>query len=149
MENNLDNKARFFALYYGQKVLCIRKSNEPKLYVGFDDFTPKEKLQTDYLELKPLSSITDEDALPLAKAFAPLEIIKEAKIDRSRHHYTLIRVSRGNWPTSKYTTKSEYLDHTPAYSVCSDYLRSKGYALPFMGLSVEKQIEYNWIKLTL
>lgn len=27
------------------------------------------------------------------------------------------------------------------------YLRSKGYALPWMGLSVEQQIEYGWIKL--
>lgn len=28
-----------------------------------------------------------------------------------------------------------------------DYIRSKGYALPWMGLSVEQQIEYGWIKL--
>ncbi|KPE51012.1 hypothetical protein [Chryseobacterium indologenes] len=29
----------------------------------------------------------------------------------------------------------------------ADFLRSKGYALPWMGLSVEKLIEYGWIKL--
>jgi hypothetical protein len=114
LENTLENKSRFFAMYYGQKVLCIRKQNEPKLYVGFDDFTPKEKLQTDYLELKPLSSITDED----------------------RH--ALIDIMNNKDSEEEYTSLHS-----------ADYLRSKGYALPFMGLSVEKQIEYNWIKLTL
>lgn len=29
----------------------------------------------------------------------------------------------------------------------SDYLRSKGYAVPFMGLSVETLIEYGWVRL--
>lgn len=29
----------------------------------------------------------------------------------------------------------------------SDYLRSKGYVLPYMDLSVEDLIEYNWVKL--
>jgi hypothetical protein len=28
-----------------------------------------------------------------------------------------------------------------------DYLRSKGYALPWMDLSVEDLVEYGWIKL--
>lgn len=28
-----------------------------------------------------------------------------------------------------------------------DYFRAKGYALPFMGISVNKLIEYGWIKL--
>jgi len=28
-----------------------------------------------------------------------------------------------------------------------EYLRSKGYALSWMGLSVEKQVAYNWVKL--
>lgn len=28
-----------------------------------------------------------------------------------------------------------------------DYLRSKGYVLPWMGLSVEKLVEYGWVKL--
>jgi hypothetical protein len=34
----------------------------------------------------------------------------------------------------------------PIYFI-TDYLRSKGYALPFMGLSVEQQISYGWVKL--
>ena len=28
-----------------------------------------------------------------------------------------------------------------------DFLRSKGYALPWMGLSVEKLVEYGWVVL--
>lgn len=112
MENTIENKARFFALYYDQKVLCIRKSNEPKLYVGFDDFIPKEKLLTDYLELKPLSLITDEE----------------------RHILMDIKAN-----------EEEYEEYLALHS--ADYLRSKGYALPYMGLSVETMIEYGWIKL--
>jgi hypothetical protein len=146
MENTLDNKARFFALYYGQKVLCIRKSNEPKLHVGFDDFTPKEKLQTDYLELKPLSSITHKDAIA---------VYRKVLYNEGHHnHYKLKiqdEIKQGkDCALSCLYLKGGYCGFGAGTGEwVSSYLRSKGYALPFMGLSVEKMIEYNWIKLTL
>ncbi len=59
MENTIENKIKFFAQYWGQKL-------------GGTKYTPqglginKSNLNSiDYLELKPLSSITDEDAQKL------------------------------------------------------------------------------------
>lgn len=158
-ENTLENKAKFFAQYYGQKVLCIRKLNETKLYVGFDDFTHKEKLETDYLELKPLSQITDEDAIEIAKlANSPSFAIPkqwEIKIDieygfltissnKSNHSFDL-DLKDGHLTMYDCGNKSDmFFNH---YDIC-DYLRSKGYALPYMGLSIKDLISYQWIKLT-
>lgn len=72
------------------------------------------------LELKRLSEITDEDALKCWEndTYIPSnEDIKEVK--------------------------RLFLEMT---SVNADYLRSKGYAVPYMGVSVEEMVELNWIK---
>lgn len=128
MENALENKAKLFAIYYGQRVLCV-KNGDPALmplshwntiqtYAHFNDA---------WLQLKSLASITDEDAAGMPTF---------------------------NWPSAErllqyYSYKDLRLDLflKDLKPIDYDYLRSKGYALPWMGLSVEKQIEYNWIKI--
>lgn len=42
----------------------------------------------------------------------------------------------------------KHIDKVVQNTKVADYLRSKGYALPYMGISVEDQIKYGWIKLT-
>lgn len=106
MENTLQNKAKFFAQYWGQELIQAegyeKKFNVSDMYVsGFDG--------KEWLELKPLSSITDEDAKKLGYS-SPLLLKKHS-------------------------------------SFHVDELRALGYALWWHGLSVEKQIEYGWIKL--
>lgn len=105
MENTLENKAKFFAQYWGQKCgknqycnLSINKSNI---------------LNITHLELKPLSQISDENAKKLG-----------------------------------FTNSRDFLavgNKDNRYNV--DFLRSKGYALPYMDLSVEDLVEYGWVKL--
>lgn len=95
-------KAKFFALYYDQVVYMEGGMPQPGFVNGSRiGFILNGNGIDAHLLLKPLSAITDEDA------------IKVAKIEG----YTY------------------------------DYLRSRGYALPFMGISVEQQIEAGWIKL--
>lgn len=62
-EINIDNKARFFALYWGQKVWC--NQNYYEFYVDFDALHRDHLSSTSYLLLKPLSSISDEDAIKI------------------------------------------------------------------------------------
>lgn len=56
MENTLENKARFMALYWGQKVGCTK-------YVWSGLKINKSNINSvEWLELKPIESITDEEA---------------------------------------------------------------------------------------
>jgi len=105
---NNENKAKFFALYWGQAVLW-----EP--FIGQNVFVDQH-FSWDlvgrafyYLNLKPLSQISDED------------------------------VEEGYWHLYAY--------HIPVSAINIDYLRSKGYALPWMGLSVEELVDAGWVKL--
>lgn len=120
VEINNENKAKFFAQYWNQEVIdhedynregCLKVSGE-MIRICYDDY---------YLLLKPLSSISDEDA----------EIIDLESEDYNEN---------GWWDKHGNFYWWSYAD--------VDYLRSKGYALPWMGLSVEEMVEAGWIKLT-
>ncbi len=108
MENTIENKARFFSLYYGTETLSVFKALN---YINYNTLD-STAVRLGYLELKPLSLITDKE----------------------RHMLMDIKANEEE--------DDEYLALHSA-----DYLRSKGYAMPFMGLSVETMIEYGWIKL--
>jgi len=131
MKNTLENKAKLFAQYWGQPILSLDMNNNYPNQKPWFDFVYDENYNSpSFLQLKPLSSITDEGLLEVAKIVGYRNIITDMRKKRE-----LIRL-----------TKSAISSHVLVYKVV-DYLRSKGYALPFMGLSVEKQIEYGWIKL--
>jgi hypothetical protein len=127
MENTLENKAKFFALYWGQKVKRYNKS--PFIELDFVDFI--EIKECDFIELKPLSSISDEDAIEVAK---------------------IMKVDIENQLTNQII---EYIHGCITHFNCkgdmsfkiSDYLRSRGYALPWMELSVEELVNRGWVKL--
>lgn len=160
MENTLENKAKFFAQYWGQEVLIANPDNNQT--IPFNNINPWIYHNTDiaWLELKPLSSITDEEAFEVARIVSPM--LFEGNRENSGH---FIDKSEPLWHSIKHEKKVmmvdidfdgyvfEYRDDEegytrPSYSLAgSDYLRSKGYAMPYMGLSVEKLQEYSWIKL--
>lgn len=114
-EINNENKSKFFALYWGQKV--VKDKSSQLLYVS-----PNINLEHEswFLTLKPLSAISDED----------VEIIDLGLEDYNED---------GWW--------NKHGDFYWWASTDVDYLRSKGYALPWMGLSVEEMIQAGWIKL--
>lgn len=106
MENRLEKKLRFFALYFGQEV---HRGNRSK---HLDHLSIMRNQKFGHLELKPLSDISDEDSAYIAKLIP------------TKHNDD--------------TYDLEPFQHT------ADYLRSKGYLLPFMDLSIEQILEYKW-----
>lgn len=128
-EINNENKAKFFALYWGQKV--IKDDAFQLLYVS-----PNINLEHDswYLNLKPLSSISDEDARDVCRLFT------------NNFPDDSIASVQGRMLVTEYIKRTSSLI---AYDwfLALDYLRSKGYALPWMGLSVEEIVEAGWIRL--
>ena len=118
-EINNENKAKFLDLYVGQEsdnssptYSKISRSLNDMVSLGIGDYAVK---------LKPLSSISDEDA---------------EFIDLQSEDY-----NEDGWFDGE-----GIFYYWASFDV--DYLRSKGYALPWMGLSVEEMVQADWIKLT-
>lgn len=111
--NTLENKAKFFAQYFGQRFLLWHE-HSPIFNLLVEDF--KSDTFSNYLlQLTPISQITDEDAYNAG--------ITKARLKNHINH-----------------------PHIMTPFMC-DYLRSKGYALPWMGLSVEQLVSFGWVKL--
>lgn len=126
-----ENKAKFFAQYWALNCICndefIWRSDETfdtvlSIYNG--------DLSGWYAKLKPLTAISNKDALELGK------IGLEGDYDSSVTDEECIEYC-----------KSDILKTDVYFYNVSDYLRSKGYALPWMGLTVQEMVEYGWIKL--
>lgn len=139
MENTLENKSKFFAQYWGQQVMSWSGDTSSHMFniIGKSNFPIRKG---DYLELTQLSQITDEDAFVLGRH----------QVENSQKYisgYVKEKDNFGIWVLllTKEGGTEFYLDTKTPFSV--DYLRSKGYALPFMGLSVEQLIEYGWVKI--
>ena len=129
-ENNLENKAKFFALYWGVK--CLR--NEL-----LNDQIPPHKvdcgnckgLPQQYLQLKPLFKITDEDAV---------EILKMLNIVSENHCYWKNAIKE----IGICHTLDVLLSDTNLCFQVLDYLRSRGYLVGWMGLTPDEIIERKW-----
>lgn len=125
MKDIQENKEKIFAQYWGQKV---QKSFDIDM-----SFTVNgQAREGSYLELKPISQMTYSEASSMAI---------ELGITIGVHH------------GENYPSVENYIQYLDAFSdVLSshqvDLLRLGGFAVEYAGLSVEKQIEYKWIKLT-
>jgi len=124
MKPSSEEKARFFAQYWDQLILIdtlIAVNGVKKV-----NATWNFKHSAFCLLLKPLSSITDDDAIEVAKQMAyddNLDINGKSQVIHWEANWKLIPL------------------------ISSDYLRSKGYALPWNGHSVEEMIQFGWVKI--
>lgn len=152
IENTLENKAKFFAQYWGQKVFCYN-SEGPIINTFHKNIVCGRFFSIGFLELTPLSQITDEDAIEVAKIlfgkkFTLGEVLRTTK-------YISVKVLVENTTINqnvRITYADCHLQNANGYGLSNcidafDYLRSKGYVLPWMGLSVEELVEYGWVKL--
>jgi len=172
MENTKENKAKFFAQYYGLEVLKF--THEEKSAEVWDPH--HHRIDFAYLELTPICKITDEDAIEVARIVYPGNgIFKQIEIvidtPEGRHddvtyvlikkfinhpdlmewrEFALIQIDHEDGAVIRGSVNESgdfEDDFTDNYIHVTDFLRSKGYALPFHGLSVENLIEYGWVKL--
>ena len=145
IENTLENKAKFFAQYWGQHLIIMGS-----FLRRIDHVTLCNIENDDILQLKPLSKISDEDAIEVAKILHEVEGNFEIVYNAD----DLTSVSAFGRPCYS-DTIDIFWNGNLRYDIASsiqilnayDYLHSKGYALPWMDLSVEDLIEYGWIKL--
>lgn len=128
-------KARFFALYWGQSILKRRGFEMSNfwtvshnalydIHYNVGDHVFNEC----YLVLRPLSSITDSEMIALFGPMLPADI----------YYFRCLLLDKPN----------DFEGYFEDFIKYTDWLRSKGFALPFMGISVEEMVEAGWIKLT-
>lgn len=135
LEINNENKAKFFALYWGQEIL------NDGIEIGGNVGDCEEEM---FLLLKPLSSISDEDAIETAKLDSSINW-NYGTFGVWKNTFGSTVVSNGKGLIQKYG--QTIIDISFLTPVQFDYLRLKGYALPWMGLSVEEMVDAGWIKL--
>jgi hypothetical protein len=137
-----ETKVKIMALYYGQNVLRRQPKTDLLYMIDGQDLDLNQKGQgfNHLIEVKPLSSIIDEDAIEVAKIMYPdyefngqTDMIAQAKD-------ILLLITKAFNGQRVYDLKE------PMHLV--DYLRSKGYALPAYGFSVEQLVESGIFKLT-
>jgi len=155
-ENNLQNKAAFFAQYWGQFVYSAHRLEQ----VNENYIQPM--FETSILELKDVSQIGDEDLFEVSKIVTFHEgdgLI----IDRTRLKGQIEMFDKYNddphYRDTLYLFTNDFDVHLIdengnvfQYDMLrllevSDYLRSKGYVLPWRDLSVQDLIDYGWIKI--
>ena len=144
-QNTLENKAKFFAQYWGQYVLYFTSDFLRKI----DNLTLDSVENDDYLELKPLSQISDEDVIRGIMLTYNKTYDELGKILEVNHYFTFSGITSIGLGCNFKTFRSLHHwngDRKIGSKEC-DYFRSKGYALPWMDLSVDNLIEYGWIKL--
>jgi len=116
-----ENRERFYAQYWGQSIQIFRGHL-------FNNVNPENK---DPVQLKPLSSISDEDAIEVG--FSDREDPESADYHMS--------------PSECFLDFYETYGYHLFGATKIDLLRSRGYALPWNGITVEQQIEAGWVKL--
>jgi hypothetical protein len=150
-------KCRFFAQYWGTKTMYV--GGVGLVEIGTSGWNLKHP--DFFLELKPLSKISNEDAIEVAKIVSKsscgyFEDVNW-QVDRNNAKDSQVWVHNGEDPliicyinfTGNIFFKTNggmtrlHINELSAY----DFLRSKGYALPFMEYSIDELIEFGWVRL--
>lgn len=123
-EEELNIKMKFYAQYFGQTVVRSDFDKETKYLrlVNPNCFAFPHVIINSHLELKSSDKITNEDSISISKIMNSDHLI---------------------------TNPLEYCSFTNRSSIkVIDFLRSKGYAVPFMEYSIDDLIKMNFIKIT-
>lgn len=160
--NSLQNKAAFFAQYWGQDILIDFTNGGTKKPYSIVISEIMLGIERTYLEVFDISKITDQHLIETSKILAFHEgdgLI----IDRTRLKGQIEMFDKYNddphYRDTLYLFTNDFDVHLIdengnvfQYDVgriieVSDFIRSKGYALPWRDLSVQDLIDYGWIKL--
>jgi hypothetical protein len=136
-EEELNIKMKFYAQYFGQKIVrseFVEKSRNLKT-VNANCFAFPHLIINSCLELKSIENIDNEDAQYLVNLI-PLASKDGYEMSFKEHEH------------SKEKIYKSMIDFRNTHSFILDFLRSKGYAVPFMEYSIDDLIKMNFIKIT-
>lgn len=136
MEINSTNKAKFISQYWGQNVVSHDEYPEGSRNLVDGALIKKFSEEEYYLYLKRLEDINDKD----------LEKIYHIHSEIIGYDYTMDfqspLIMAKHWKDNDLNWEKTVFK----YRKTVDYLRSEGYATPFIDLSISKLLEIKWIK---
>lgn len=153
MENTIKNKSAFIGCYMNQPILYSKIwGNAVEVCFGYNPAIVNDNEA--HLKLKQLYQIKDEEAIEIAKIRLKTAGLKvengEYLVNRHDNFDVSIVFCSDGFHRSVIIQENSII-HFDSFSQISieegDFLRSKGYAIPYMGLSVEKLVEYGWVVL--
>jgi hypothetical protein len=175
MKPTLQLKEMFFGQYLGQSVFCDSFVGIENVSFQVAYHSPEAISESSYVKLKSIESITDEDAIRVAqlahqkdftfvvkrKTEGEFLIHLTKEIDILTYHISINKYCciNCNWHfKSSVDFKEENakinigeITNTSAkpipYIAIVDFLRSKGYALPYNGISVKELVQFGWVVL--
>jgi len=128
-------KSRFFAQYFGVRVFqneLNKKYDYPNYSYPLTIEKDFNKETNEFLELKPLSKATREEVFDTyCKMWEFNENLIESDTAIAKDWFD-------NYGAQNYVKFNQEQ---------TDFLRSKGYAVPFMEYSVEDLISFGWVQL--
>jgi len=127
MENTTQNRLRFFAQYWEQDDIAVNLHSYNIKHINHHTIA-----DTLCLQLTDLKDISDEDAIELY-----IMLYGKKNIDNV---FNMLSKEKAIYEIklSVFSTKN-HLKY--------DFLRSKGYLIPYNGLSTEQILEYGWAQL--
>ena len=125
-------KCRFFAQYWGVKCFQWKPENSIGLQIDKVNSQIEKYYNCGFLLLKPLSKATREELLDTYhKMWEFNEDLIESDIKLAIDWFN-------NYGTQNYVKFNQQQ---------TDFLRSKGYAIPFMEYSVNDLVSFGWVRL--
>jgi hypothetical protein len=123
-------KCRFFAQYWGQ---IIQNNGSILTFEIDEDIFPISNDDYETVNLKSVTNITDDDAFQIAM----MQRNERGQISLIRHKKRAISNVKRYTLNNLYTVNSGIID----------FLRFKGYAVPYLEYSVEDLISFGWVRL--
>lgn len=141
MENDKQEKAAFFAQYWGQNV------HRYPDHINVHTFDVNGNCGIDdYLELLPLSAITDDHAIEVAQRLCPYMIVKDAYFTDGKIPKLWFK-AKGRWGGAKFVSRSEFVGSIWNNARCADYLRKNGFLIQYDNYTPQQLLDMGWAKL--
>lgn len=142
-DKQAEDREAFYMQYFEQFVLTAIDRDINKIGCGVSIYNMSLLLDgtfsDHYLELKPLSAITDEDAIEVAKLIG---------IDNSIMLYQKKIDYVKNWLVDRNLNTTHVGGDSPLRILSiMDFLRSRGYLLPFRQYTTQQLLDMGWAKL--
>jgi len=129
-----DVKCRFFVQYWGVK--CMYVGGVGLVEIGKGGWNLKHP--DFFLELKPLSKLSDNDI----KHWAYLIFDSEFEIK------DIYQNANGVWVIINKNEVPFFIQPNDCNMKQIDYLRSRGYVVPFMEYSIEDLVRLGWVRVS-
>lgn len=135
---------RFFAQYWGTQTFC---GGDNHIVSEVEWYTISDKSYlVPHLRLKSIADITDEEAIEFIRLGS--DVFKKCEI--TKRHPLGLSFSFEYETSKQRRIKSYHINYIQVESLNTkqiDYLRSKGYALPFMEHSIDDLIDLGYVRL--